>query len=253
MRKRVIMVLLLLLAVTAVSEAKMLTLSVVERSWYPFSYVEGSTITGMHVDMVKKALDELGHTYEIKVLPSKRGVKYARTGEIDAVISIAYSPKMSEVFDFPQDAGRVPESKWRIMQVDHIILTHKDADYEYTGNIESLPGPVRIPIGETFAASLRDAGHVVYETRTDLQNFMMFMRDGTGSVVTTSVVAERLFMNPDFTGEFNIQAVPLISQSYHLGFSKKTPLTHEEKQKVWDTIARLRDDYVYMLQLFAQY
>ncbi len=253
MKKSVMLLFIVVFALTNVSEAKVLNLSVVERNWYPFSYNEEGIIKGMHVDIVKKALDDLGYNATVKVLPSKRGVRYAKSGEIDGVISIAYSPEMSKVFDFPQDSDAENESKWRIMQVDHIILTHKDIDYEFTGDIKSLPGPVRIPIGETFAANLREAGHVVYETRTDMQNFMMLIRDGTGSVITTSVVAERLFLNPEFTGQFNIQAVPLVSQSYHLGFSKKTFLTKEEKQKIWEEIARLRDDYVYMLQLFAQY
>ncbi len=244
---------LIVFGLTNISEAKILNFSIVERSWYPFSYVEDGIIKGMHVDIVKKALDDLGYGVDIKVLPSKRGVRYAKSGEIDGVISIAYSPEMSLVFDFPQDSGAVNESKWRIMQVDHIILTHKDIDYEYSGNIKTIPGPVRIPIGEAFATNLRKAGHVVYETRTDMQNFMMLIRDGFGSVITTSVVAERLFISPEFKGVFNIQAVPFVSQSYHLGFSKKTPLTKDEKQKIWEEIARLRDDYVYMLQLFAQY
>ncbi len=253
MKKFLVFCFFILIGLATSIEAKVLNLSIVERSWYPFSYVEKKIIKGMHVDIIKKALGDLGYKVNIKVLPSKRGVRYAKSGEIDGVISIAYSPEMASVFDFPSDAGAVNESRWRIMQVDHIIITHKTIDYEYSGNIMTLPGPIRIPIGEAFSASLKNVGHVVYETRTDIQNFMMLIRDGTGSVITTSVIAESLFLNSDFAGKFNIQAVPFVSQSYHLGFSKKTSLTKEDKQKVWEKIAKLRDDYVYMLQLFAQY
>ena len=233
--------------------ARDLTLSVPERNWYPFTYVEASQVKGMHVDMVRKAVQDLGYVLTIKVLPSKRSLKYAKTGRVDGIISIAYSKENAAVLDFPADAATGSESKWRIMQVDHIIVTHNEAAYEFDGDIKTIPEPIRLPQGESFTPVLVDAGHLVYETRTDIQNFKMLARDKTGAVITTSLIAENMFSKLAFDDRLTIQAVPMLSESYHVGFSKMTALSSDEKQKIWDAVARLRDDYVYMLQLFAQY
>ena len=253
MKKLFVLIFFLATCVAHTAYAKDLTLSVAERSWYPFSYVEAGRVTGIHVDMVRKAVQSLGHSLTIKVLPSKRSMKYAQSGRIDGLISIAYNKGNADILDYPADAEVGSESQWRIMQVDHIVVTHSESAYEFDGDVKTIPEPIRLPQGESFTSSLIEAGHLVYETRTDIQNFKMLIRDKTGSVITTSVIAENMFSKLSVDDALVIQAVPMLSESYHVGFSKKSLLSKDEKQKIWDEISRLRDDYVYMLQLFAQY
>lgn len=224
-----------------------------DRYWYPFTYVENSVAMGMHVDIVKKALTNLGYQINIKPIPRKRAVKYAGRGTIDGIISISYNSDISKSLEFPSDAYSKSESKWRIMQVDHMIITFGTSNYEYEGKLNSLPPPVRVPLGETFTNRLRKTGIRIEETKTDLQNFRMLMRDKKGSVITASVIAESMYVDPEFKGKFTIQHIPLASQSYHLAFAPKVDLTSSEKKKIWEEIARLRDDYVFMLQVFAHY
>lgn len=253
MFKSIIGTIIILTAFTGHVFAKTLTLSIDDRYWYPFTYIKNSTAMGMHVDITKKALSNLGYTVNIKAIPRKRAIKYLERGKIDGVISLAHNPGMSPLIDFPPDAQSKQESQWRIMQVDQMVITHIDNNYEFDGYINSIPTPVRLPLGESFTTNLRSAGLVVEETKTDVQNFKMLTRDKKGSVITASVIAEIMFIDPNFKDQFTIQPIPLISQSYYLAFSSKTPLSAFEKRKIWDEIARLRDDYVYMLQVFAHY
>ncbi|MBF0224058.1 MAG: transporter substrate-binding domain-containing protein [Desulfobacterales bacterium] len=249
-----------LIAVVESVNAKTINLTIDERYWYPFAYIENDQPKGMHVDIIKEALKNLGYEIKIKPLPRKRSIMSCEEGEVDGVISIAFHPELAKSLEFPSDAANPPqsqwgtkESKWRIMQVDQMIVTLIDNNYEFDGDMKSIPNPVRVPRGETIIADLEKFGLYVEEAREDNQNFGKLLRDKDGSVITSSIMAENMDNTPEFKNKFRIQAIPLASQSYFLAFSLKSTLNADEKNKIWDEIKRLRDDYVFMLVMFSQY
>jgi hypothetical protein len=248
------MCLVLCLGISAsFADDKIINLTVDDRYWYPFTYQEESEIKGMQVDIIRDALNNLGYQINIKTFPYKRCLKTTDAGEADGIISIAYTPDIKDILIFPEDAGKVDESNWRIMQVDHMVLTVVSNSYEFEGDIKTLPIPVRIPTGDAIASDLEKAGVVIEDAKTDKQNIAKLIRDQKGSVITTSVIAEIMNQATEFKGAFNISPTPVNSQSYFLAFAKKTKIPQDEMLKIWNEIKRLRDDYVYMLKLYAQY
>jgi hypothetical protein len=140
------------------------------------------------------------------------------------------------------------------MQVDHMVITHVRNEYKFRGDMGSIPTPVRFPFSTSLSEKLTNAGLLdIEQTNSDEQNFGMLLRDKTGSVITTSVIAESMNDHPKFKGTYKIQPNPLISQSFYLAFSPKTKISEWEKMEIWKRIATIRNDYVIMLQLFAQY
>lgn len=250
--KSVIMIAMLLTIWAVPSYAKSLKLAIDERNWYPFTYVDNNMPSGMHVELVKKALENLGHKFEIDYLPRRRCIFSLDQGSIDAMISVSYSNDISSSMAFPGDAAHNGESDWRIMQVDQVVITPVN-NYEFDGKIEGLPEPVRIPHGEGIAAEIKSKGKMTDEAKTDEQNFGKMLRDNDGCVISTTLIAEKMALEPRYKGRINIHAIPIASYSYHLGFSKKSQVTDEEKQKIWDEIRKLRNDYVFMLQLYSRY
>lgn len=234
------------------ASARILKLTIDERNWYPFTYVENNTPMGMHVELVKKALENLDYQIEIDYLPRRRCLFSIEQGSVDAMISISYNQEISGSIDFPKDADKPGESEWRIMQVDHVVVTAIN-NYEFDGKIESLPEPVRIPYGESLTTEITAKGKLTDEAKTDEQNFGKMLRDQNGCVITTTMIAEKMALDPKYSGKIYIHSIPIASLSYHLGFSKKSTLTSEEKQKIWDEIKKWRNDYVFMLQLYSQY
>lgn len=230
-----------------------LRLCVDSRNWYPFTFRVGKQAGGIHVDLIRMALDNLGYEVEIRAYPRNRCLLYLQQGKVDGMISVAYDRVIDGFADYPADACRDGESAWRIMQVDHVVITSVGDDYDYRGDIKTLPQPVRIPRGEIFKDMLGDAGLKVEEGKEDFNNFLKLIRDGKGVVITTSVMAEQLMEDPLVGGKFIIQPIPVSSLSYFLAFARYTPLPAGRQLEIWDEIARLRDDYVYMLQLFAHY
>lgn len=232
--------------------SKTIKMAIDERNWYPFTYIDKNTPSGMHVELVEKALASLGYLATIDYLPRKRCLFSMEQGAIDAMISISYSKEVAKNADFPEDAEKSVESQWRIMQVDQVVVTMK-SDYEFDGKIESLPEPVRIPSGESMTAYISASGKMIDEAKTDEQNFGKMRRDMNGCVITTTMVAEKIATMPEYAGKINIHAIPLASLSYHLAFSKKTGISFEEKKALWEEIKKWRENYVFMLQLYSQY
>lgn len=232
--------------------AQTLTLAVDSRYWYPFTYQVDGNAGGMHIDIVKKALTDLGYSVDIQPYPRKRCFFSADNGTVDGMISVAYHESLSEIFSFPSDAKEPHESDWRIMQVDHVVISC-DPNYDYDGILSHLPTPIRLPVGESLSFDLTQAGLAVDEAKTDIQNMRKLIRDQRGVVITSSVLAEKMASDREFDGRVFINATPVSSQSYFLAFSKKSSLSQEEQMKIWERIKALREDYVYMLQLFSQY
>lgn len=232
--------------------AKNIRLTIDERNWYPFTFVKNNSPEGMHVELVKKAFENLGYSISIDYLPRKRCLFSIENGSIDAMISISYNQEVAKSMAFPEDAANPGESQWRIMQVDHVVVTPKSS-FEFDGKVESLPEPVRIPSGESITAYIEASGRIIDEAKTDEQNFGKMLRDMNGCVITTTMLAEKTAARPEYRGKMDIHATPLASHSYHIGFSKKSNISSEEKQKIWEETRKLRNDYVFMLQLYSLY
>ncbi|MCP4119385.1 MAG: transporter substrate-binding domain-containing protein [Desulfobacteraceae bacterium] len=244
---------ILIATVTATqASAKVIVLTVDSRNWYPFTYVDEGEPKGMHIDLVKKALTTLGYDLSIIPYPKKRCLHVVEKGRVDGMISISHHPDLASGMAFPEDAATERESAWRLMQVDHVVVT-TDKRYEFEDDLTTVPEPVRIPRGETLTLELKKIGKKIDEAETDLQNFKKLMRDKSGAVITTSIIAEKMNLDPEMAGRFHISATPMASRSYFLTFSNKSNISNAEKKKIWDEIKIWRDDYVYMLQLYAQY
>ncbi len=254
--KRSLLIVILILCWVSVpggSSAETLKLCADGRDWYPFTYREGIQAKGLHVDIVTKALESLGYAFDIVPYPRNQCISHVQDGDMDGMISLAYDSNLARFLTYPPGAKDAAVSKWRIMQVDHVVVTYIEDDYEFEGKIETLPPPVRIPSGETITSEFQKIWPKIEKAVTDEENFYNLLQERTGVVITTSVMAETMNKNPQYRGLFKIQATPLASQSYYLVFSRTARIALEEKQRIWEEIARWRDDYVFMLQLFAQY
>jgi len=233
--------------------SKVIKICVEERDWYPFLYAEGRQARGILVDMAKEAVARAGFSMEVEPFPLKRCIKLAEHGRVDGVAAIPYSKQFARFLEYPAGAAVDKESPWRIMQIDQVVVTFSGNDFEFDGDLRTLPQPVRVPFNDPIGVTLKQAGLETEEAKTDRQNVAKLIRDRKGSVITTTVTAETLAQDESFRGMIEIQAVPLRSRSYFLSFSWKSSLSEFERRKIWEELERLRSDYVFMLQLLAQY
>lgn len=230
-----------------------LKLNCSDRYWYPFLYTQDDQARGILYDIVKKALESLKIKALIEPVPFRRAIVNARRGKVDGVVAVGFQPDLSQVLDYPPGAEKDIESPWRIMQVDHVVVSLAEDNYEFEGDLKTLPPPVRLLRSAPIVDDLSKAGIEVQEVREDVQNFLKLSRDRKGVIITTSVVAEKMNRDPRFKGRIKIHATSVASHSYYLAFSKNIRLSPEDKKRIWKEISRWRDDYIFMLQVFSQY
>ncbi|MBD3296323.1 MAG: hypothetical protein GF392_03030 [Candidatus Omnitrophica bacterium] len=226
-----------------------------ERDWYPFLVSEGREVYGILVDIVREAFSRVGYKIRVEPFPMNRCLKLAQHARSDGIVGMPYSREYARYVEYPPDSADKDESRWRIMQIDQVVVTYEDRDgqYEFDGNIRSLPEPVRISTYDPLASDITQAGLDVEEAASDRQNFAKLVRDRRGSVITTSLIAENILRENLYKDILHIHAVPVRSRSFFLAFSWDSSLSDFERQRIWQEIASVREDYVFMLQLFARY
>lgn len=222
--------------------------------WYPFTYVKDGKPVGLQLDIISSAADKAGVSIEYIALPWKRCLKEAESGSYDGIAVASYKGVRAEFMHYPADAASSKRSVQRVMQVEYVVVTPTSNRYEYNGDVATLPTPVRVPRGYSIADDLKKKGvDVDSGAPGDENNIKKMLRAGKGSLVTLPKIVEVLGARPGFKGKMKVSAKPLKSKSYYLTFSKKGKATAETRQKLWNEIAVVREDTVFMEAASSKY
>jgi polar amino acid transport system substrate-binding protein len=222
--------------------------------WYPFTFVEEGEAVGLQIDIISKALSNLGYDVNYKPLPWKRCLSSAESGEFDAVATASYKDKRAAFLNYPSDASSVKKSAHRVMQVEYVVVTAASNSYQYAGDIATIPTPVRVPRGYSIGDDLKKQGLKVDDTAAgDENNIKKMLRKGDGSVVTLPKIVELLSKQDAYKGKLNVSATPVKSKSYYFPFSKASKISKADQEKIWLEIANVRNDLAFMGKMSAKY
>ena len=253
MQRTIILILSLFLSVS-VSAAGKIAICSDNNFWYPFTLVKDGKSAGMHIDIIAKALSNLGYQAEFKPLPWKRCLSEAEQGGMEAVATASYKDQRAVFMYYPSDAATAKKSDQRVMQVEYVVVTMADNNYEFNGDVTSIPAPIRAPRGYSIVDDLKKQGVKVDDKANgDENNIKKLIRGGTGSVVTIPEVVKVLSEKAEYKGKLKISAQPLKSKSYFLPISKASKLSTDEREKIWAEIAKVRDDAAFMAEVGAKY
>ena len=251
---RILLLLACTLLWTGALQAQTIKIATDRNMWYPYSYEQDGIAKGLHIDIVTRALENLGYAYKSTPLPWKRCLESVKTGKFDAIVSSSFRPERAQYLYYPPDASWFNHpSKYRITQVEYVIVTHVQTPYTFTGNIKTLPEPVRAPRGYSVLDDLRKAGVAVEETPGDMNSLKMLARDKKGCTVTLSEIAKKVMKRENLGGELIISKTPFISKSYFMVFSRKGNVAVETRQKIWEEIAAIRENQEFMESMLNRY
>ncbi len=238
---------------TGLASAKTIKIATDMSNWYPFTFKAKGNSAGMHIDIVTKALINLGHQAVFTPMAWKDCLNKTGIGAYDALVSGSYKAKRAQTLVYPPDAATAVKSKWRIMQVEYVLVTPVAHSFEYKGDINTLPTPVRAPLGYSIVDDLRAKGLKVITNNTR-RNLKSIDRMQQGCVITPPENAIRLIKELEFKDRLKIHAKPVKSKSYFMLFSKQAKkFSQPEIEKIWNEIVKLRDDEQFMKQLFQKY
>jgi polar amino acid transport system substrate-binding protein len=256
MRRRFILIGLLLVVHSSAGwcGGETIRIGTSEDYWYPYTYAENGQARGMHIDMALRALNNLGYQAQFVALPWKRCLLEARQGQLDAVVSASYRPERAAYLIYPDDADQVEKSRWRLMQVEYVVLTLPDLKYEFSGDLHKLPRPVRAPLGYSITEDLRAQGIEVQTAQDIRQCLELLIVSRRGAVITPPQNARGLNGDPRFAQQFRVHAQPVASKSYFMVFARQSrTLSALAIVQIWEELVRLREDENYMEQLFERY
>ncbi len=227
--------------------------------WYPFTYVKNQEAVGLHIDIISKALRNIGLEPIFKPTSWKECLTEAKLGIVDAVATASYQDDRSAYLNYPEGAAGDRKSPWRVSQVGYVVITaatnkdDKPNTYKFEGDFTTIPQPVRVPMHYSVIRDLEKEGLTVKAGKNSLADFKQLIKDRTGSVVDVAEVAEHFGTQPEFAEKLVIQKRPLNNKSYYLAFSKKGKVSIDEAKTIWQEIARVREDKKVMAEFLKKY
>jgi len=222
--------------------------------WYPFTFVEKGKAVGLQIDIITKALTDLGYEINFKPLPWKRCLSSAEDGDYDAIATASYKDKRAVFLNYPADAATAKKSTERVMQVEYSVVTIAAEAYEFDGDVNTIPEPVRVPRGYSVGEDLKKQGVKVDDGASgDEKNIKKLLRMGKGSVVTLPQIVELLEQKEAYKDKLYLSKTPVKSKSYYLPFSKKSKISIEDQRKIWAAISKVRNDSVFMESASLKY
>ena len=244
----------LLFMFTLDAASKELVICTDQNYWYPFTYVKERKAAGVHIEIVEKALTDLGYSVIFKPLPWLRCLKEAAVGNFHAVVSASYKDDRAQQFNYPPDAQQSSKSDYRITQAEYVVVSPTGMTYEYTGELKTLPRPVRSVLGYSIVDHLTKEGISVSSGRNTQSNLRELVRRKVGVVITTSQTAELLNSSGEFRGLLHIHPQPIISKSYFIVFPKLGSFPDSGAQmKIWEQVQKLRRNSNYFAEVFSKY
>lgn len=241
-------------AIAPISNAAEVKICTDNNFWYPFTLVKDGTPAGIHVDIITRALTNLGHEARIQPLPWLRCLQEAEKGLVDGIATSSYKPDRAEYLRFPENAATEARHPLAVSQVEYVVVTTTGDSYEFNGDVKTLPTPIRAPRGYSVVDDLTKEGLTVDSGASgDENNLMKLMRDKQGVVVTIPDVLQIFLKRPQFEGKLKISEKPLTSKSYFFPISKKSALSDDQIKQIWDEISKVRQDQAVMAEIVSKY
>ncbi len=245
---------LLLASISGLAHGENLQICTDINYWYPYTFESAGTAKGIHIDIVTLALNNLEHKFTFTPLPWKRCLKETINGKYNAVVSGSYKPERAVKLLYPPDAPYTKKSKWRITQVEYVVVSHIDNAFIFNGDLSTIPEPARAPLGYSIVDDLRKKRIEVITASNTYDNFKQLVNSKRGVVISPPQNAIELSKIPEFKDKLKIHSTPIKSKSYFLLFSKTNPGLDEQMQKIlWNEIKNIRNNAKYMKELMDSY
>ncbi len=243
----------LLIAPPIMAEKKTITICTDNNLWYPFTYMENNRSKGLHVDIVRLACNQIDWQCKFTPLPWKRCLSYMKRGGVDGVVSASYKPKRADYMHYPPGAEKDKKSIWRVTQAEYVVVTALESGYQFTGDLTTLPQPVRAPLGYSIVDDLTKSGVEVTTQRHAIDNFVSLAHSKRGSVISITTNARYINQQGELKNSFKIHSPEIKSKSYYMAFSKKSTISPHDKGLLWQAIVDIRENQLQMKQLIKQY
>lgn len=206
--------------------------------WFPYIWLEDGEIRGLHIRIIRSALEELEIDHEFQARPWKRCLLYAQSGQVDAIATASFSYERNDYLHYPPDAAPDSFSKWQIGIARYVVISHMSDPFRFNGDLRKLPGPVRAVLGYSIVHDLEQAGLEVFQDKNPLTMYRSLLQSKQGVIVGFEALAEKINETDPHHGQLRIHQPAVKSKSYYLPISRKAQLDEARRMQIWEKVAR---------------
>lgn len=205
----ILMLALSMLPSAAIAEGQM---KIVTDPFPPFNYKANGHTAGIHYEIVKEVLEEMGIEFQLERLPWKRALLTIRKKAADSILDVSKDSERIKYILFPEEP---------LTDVPIVLFHLKDREFKFT-DADSLRGNrIGLMSGYTYGGYFDDKGYLNLERVPNLeQNFRKLLAGRLDLVASYREVGMFTIRGMGISEKITFSPNPIDSIPMYLGFTK---------------------------------
>jgi len=206
---------------------------------------------GLGVEAVRLIEEKIGVKIIIKRMPWKRCLQELKDGKADILFTASYKEGRKINGRYPEKNGIVDPTR-RYSSSSYAFYKLKSSNLDFTGkNYSVFTKRIGAPRGYSIVDDLKSQGLMIDESPSTLTDFKKLVANRIEAVAALEMTGDYfLLSNPDLSEQIE-KMNPLITEKpyyfmiSHQFYNENTDLS----EKIWDTIAEIREDKTFIKKL----
>jgi polar amino acid transport system substrate-binding protein len=237
-----ILIALLLLPLPA--GALELRLAYIDQDARPYLTGAGTDIParpGIAVELVQRAVSQLGATLVLTRLPARRMAEDVKAGRQDGILGFRHSPERARDLVFPMQDGK-PDATRYAARLAHSLYRRHDSGVTWDGQrVGGLTAPVAVSSTQLVADALLAQGIEILRIESSGQMFAMLSIGRVDAVVVIDALGDRQ-LREQGAGQIEKVAPPMLVEDFHVPVSPRFYAARRDfTERLWRLIGEQRD------------
>jgi ABC-type amino acid transport substrate-binding protein len=238
------MVLLTVLCLPMPAGAVELRLVYVDQDARPYLTGSGSEIPaqpGLAVELVQRAVSQLGGTLALTRLPARRMTEEVKAGRQDGILGFRHSPERARDLVYPMLNGR-PDASRYAARLAHSLYRRRDSGVTWDGRqVGGLIAPVAVSSTQLVADALLAQGIEIIRIESSGQMFAMLALGRVDAVVVIDALGDRQ-LRAQGAEKIEKVAPPMLVEDFHVPVSRRFYAANRDfTERLWRIIGEQRE------------
>lgn len=221
-----------------------LRLGYVDQDARPYLTGTGTAIPeqpGLAVELVQRAVAQLGATLVLTRLPARRMAEEVKAGRQDGILGFRYSPERAQNLVFPMQNGK-PDASRHAARLAHSLYRRRDSGVIWDGRrVGGLTAPVAVSSTQLVADALQAQGIDILRLESSSQMFAMLAIGRVDAVVVIDALGDRQ-LREQGAGLIEKVAPPMLVEDFHVPVSRRFYAARRDfTERLWHLIGEQRD------------
>lgn len=221
-----------------------LRLGYIDQDARPYLTGTGTAIPeqpGLAVELVQRAVAQLGATLVLTRMPARRMVEEVKAGRQDGILGFRHSPERAQDLVFPMQDGK-PDASRHAARLAHSLYRRRASGVIWDGRrVSGLTAPVAVSSTQLVADALQAQGIDILRLESSSQMFAMLAIGRVDAVVVIDALGDRQ-LREQGAGLIEKVAPPMLVEDFHVPVSRSFYAARRDfTERLWRLIGEQRD------------